>query len=185
MTLQREMGRNLLGVATWSSLGIRVMKVALRDGRIQCIDLDSSTNCQISSLIKSQKWWKKLEVKPSGPRALHSLFWRIACSTSIRVVGKRRSWLCSSMISFGICCRIWLIVGRLSDWSSCTTDLRWETNSTSMAWCSSSLSPVGLRRKLILLHILRWMVETWKNLVFRSPSFNHLIRDFCFKRISS
>jgi len=39
------MGLNFSGVMEFSSLGIRVMKVELRDGRNQRKALDSSTTC--------------------------------------------------------------------------------------------------------------------------------------------
>ena len=37
----------------------------------------------------------------------------------------------------------------------------------------------------MVLCILLWIVVLWKNLVIFSPSFNHLILDFCFQSISS
>jgi len=50
---------------------------------------------------------------------------------------------------------------------------------------SSNRSPCWLWIWVILSCILLWIVERWKNFVFLSPSFNHLILDFCFQRISS
>jgi hypothetical protein len=43
------------------------MKVALREGRTPNILYDSKTRFQTSYLTIGQQWWKKLEVKPSGP----------------------------------------------------------------------------------------------------------------------
>ena len=54
-TLHTAIGQNLSGVWLFSSLGMRVMKVAFKDGSIHLLTLDSSTTCPTSSLIRSQK----------------------------------------------------------------------------------------------------------------------------------
>lgn len=69
MTLQRPIGQNLFEVWQSSSLGIRAMNVAFKEGSIHLLVLDSSTTFHTSSLIRPQKLWKKSDVNPSGPGA--------------------------------------------------------------------------------------------------------------------
>ena len=141
ITLQRAIGLNLSRVLGCSSLEMRAMNVAFREGRSQCIVLDSSTTFQTSILMISQKWWKKLEVKPSGPGAFPSFSWADADSTSIRVTGRSSSWLCSSVMIFGICWRISLIASCLSIGSSWCAILKWVRSSLSMSSFFSSHYP--------------------------------------------
>jgi hypothetical protein len=55
MTLQREMGHNLLGSVTLSSLGTRERKVAFRAGRTPEIHWDSCRMTQTSIFITDQQ----------------------------------------------------------------------------------------------------------------------------------
>ena len=54
-----------------------------------------------------------------------------------------------------------------------------------MSSCFSTIWPLGVFSWEILFFCLCWMVSLWKNLVFMSPSFNHVCWDFCLQRISS
>ena len=126
MTLHSEIGRNLCGVWLCFSLGMRVMKVEFKDGSIHLLTLDSSTTCQTSSLIKSQKLWKKSEVKPSSPGAFPTLSYRIAVSTSYKYMGLRMILLCSSVTILGIILMIFSIAGiRSVPVSWCTLQSGW------------------------------------------------------------
>jgi len=120
--LHKAIGLYLSGVLGSTSSGINAMKVAFNPGNIHLNVCDSSTTCQTSSLIKSQKLWKKFEVNPFGPGALLAFNWCTAFSTSWRSMGQRRSWLCSSVMSLGMFFRILLIAGDLSmfgSWRAC------------------------------------------------------------------
>ena len=70
MKLHKAIDLYLSRVTEFSYLGTRASKVALSEGRIQCMLLDSFAKSQTSSLMLSYKKWKKLEVRPSGPGAL-------------------------------------------------------------------------------------------------------------------
>lgn len=141
MKLHREIGLNLSGTTYSSSFGISARKVELRDGSSQWRVLDSSTTSQTSVLIMSQKEWKKVVVKPSGPGALPSFSWDIAESTSCVEICFRRSSLCSSVMSLGTCWVILSIVGPLFVFYSWCTSLKCVRNSFSISSCCSILVP--------------------------------------------
>lgn len=185
MTLQKTIGLNLFGVLECSSLRMRAMNVVFKEGIIQWRVLDSSTTYQTSSLIRSKNLWKKLEVKPSGLGAFPSLSCFIADSTSGKETGHRSNWLCSSVITFRMCRRIFSIAGYLLIWGSWWTALKCLRSSFSIFSCPSNWYPYWFWIWVMLLCIRLCMVVRWKNFVILLPSFNHLIQDFCFQRISS
>ena len=185
MTLHNAIGLYLSGIFGSSPFRISDRKVAFRDGRIQCIDLDSSTNSQTSVLISSQNSWKKLAVKPSGPGALPSLSWAMAFSTSCLEMGWSSFLLWSFVIIFGMCCVIEHMAFSLLPGGSLRISWKCSLNSFSISSCASNLSPCRLLMKAILFYILLWMFDLWKNLVFFSPSLSHWILDFCLHGISS
>ena len=185
MTLQSAIGLNLSGVMVISSLGISAMKVELREGRSQCWVRDSPTTFQTSSFIRSQKEWKNVVVKPSGPGALPSLSCCIAVSTSCCMIGRRRSSLCSAVMILGTLVMILFMARVLSSWGSWWTCWKCLRNSYSISSWFSNLSPSGFWTNEMVLCILHCIVVRWKNLVLLSPSFSHLILDFCLHRISS
>lgn len=55
VTLQREIGQKAFGVKYLSSFGMRIMKVALKEGSTPRVLQDSSTIFQTSSLMKFQQ----------------------------------------------------------------------------------------------------------------------------------
>lgn len=154
MTLQKAIGRNLFGVWECYSLGMSTMNVAFKEGSIHLFVLDSSTTCQNSSLISSQKLWKKLDVKPSRPGTFPSLSCCMAFSTSYKDIALRRSWLCSSIMIFGTFLVIFSIASSRSSWVSWCTCLKWVRSPCSTSSCFSSRSPCRFRMWVMLLCIL-------------------------------
>lgn len=179
------MGQYLSGVLCSSSFGTSAIKVALSEGRSQWDVLDSSTSCQTSVLIRSQKWWKKFVVKPSRPRALSSLDWVTTMSTSYRDIGRRSIWFCSSVTSLGISWVILSMAGCLSIGGSYWIPLKWPRSTFSISSCCSTCSPCYLVMWWMWFCILLWIVDLWKSFVFISPSFSQSILDFCLHKISS
>jgi len=102
ITLQREIGHNFIVSSTLSSLGIRVTKEALRDGRIFEKRRECSTTSKTSNLITDQHVWKNFSMKPSIPRYLPFDISMEAFSTSSRVIGLRRASFCSCETLFGM-----------------------------------------------------------------------------------
>jgi hypothetical protein len=96
-------GSELFGFVTHSSFGMRVRKVALRAGRTWPDALDSSTTSQTSSLTRSQQWWKKSVVNPSGPGDFPRGIDFTAWSTSSWVMGRIRAVFCSRVTREGMC----------------------------------------------------------------------------------
>lgn len=54
-----------------------------------------------------------------------------------------------------------------------------------MSACFSTICPLGVFSLEIMFCCLCWMVSLWKYLMFLSPSFNHVCRDFYLHNISS
>ena len=102
ITLHKDIGRNLYGVSTRCSLGIKVRKVELKALRTCPILLDSSTTIQISSLTKSQQLWKKSMVNPSSLGTLPFSILKTTSSTSYLSIGLISIALCSGVTSLGI-----------------------------------------------------------------------------------
>lgn len=93
---------NLSGLKAWSIFGIRVRKVALREGRTVRDLWEASSKIQTSSLIRCQQKWKKYAVKPLGPGALP---WGVSLrveSTSSWLMGLMSVACWSSVISLGM-----------------------------------------------------------------------------------
>jgi hypothetical protein len=103
MTLHRAMGLNCLGFVTLSYFGMRVRKVAFRADSTRPEALDSSTTSHTSCLTRSQQWWKKFVVNPSGPGAFPRGMVLTSWFTSSWVMGHVNASFCSGVTSDEMC----------------------------------------------------------------------------------
>ena len=102
MVLHKEIGLKSAKVLGDEDLGIKAILVQLKFLSMKLCFLDSSIARRRSKEIKSQHFWKKPAVKPSGPGALSEDIENTTSFISTRVKGLIRKELSCEVIKEGI-----------------------------------------------------------------------------------
>ena len=124
-------------------------------------------------------------MNPSGPGAFPFSIWKAASSTSSVSIALINSVLCSGVTSLGMWHVMVIVAYTLSSSDSLSRSAKKVTSSCSISfWDSSIFSSVDFKWEIQLCYLC-WIVDLWKNLVFRSPSQSHSLQDFYCHRISS
>ena len=124
-------------------------------------------------------------VNPLGLSALTFSIWNTTSSTSAGSIVLIRSALWSGVISLGMCLIMVAVAGPLSSSISLNRLEKNVTNSYTIYFWESRISPSMDFKREIRLFYLCCMVDLWKKLVLWSPSLSHSLYDFCCHRISS